>query len=482
MGAWLSASFLITSIRMPDNAPRPVILVVDDDRGLLRLIEKALAREGFETATAASGKEAIAWLATNWADLLLLDLKLQDMDGKALIDQFAGSTRHLPPFIIITGQGDERAAVEMMKRGALDYLIKDVRFIEIVPALVQRAFAHIEARKRLELAERQARLTQTLVEQGYSGAVILEAHHSNPMICYANPAFASLIGAPVSSLIGSPFSILEEYAGGWEPITRALVAQSDFKAILQLGQRKGEERSVRCRMSAIYNHGGEHTHWAVVLEDVTKQQRLERELLGISDREQTRIGQDLHDNLGQKLTAVELFFQGLISDLREQAPKLLVSAGEIGRQLQAMIRDVRTMSHVLSPASLGNYGLQNALHELAHATTTLTATKCEFACDPETQAQDVTVATHLYRIAQEAVNNAVKHSGATKIKISLKENGDHFDLAVEDNGQGFTRGNNEQGIGLGVMEHRASLIGASLEIQSKAGTGTSISCHAPMKI
>src|SRR5437899_997137 len=106
--------------------PRTVF-IVDDDRGLLRLIQKALQREGFATASAVSGSEALAWLGCNQAALMLLDLKLQDIEGKDLVQRLAAAGQ-CPPFIIITGQGDERVAVEMMKRGARDYLVKDVDF------------------------------------------------------------------------------------------------------------------------------------------------------------------------------------------------------------------------------------------------------------------------------------------------------------------------------------------------------------------
>src|SRR6185369_13759290 len=96
---------------------RQTVFVVDDDHGLLRLIERALGREGFCTASADSGQRALEWLAQNRADLMLLDLKLQDIEGQELVTRLAEANL-CPPFIIITGQGDERVAVEMMKRGA----------------------------------------------------------------------------------------------------------------------------------------------------------------------------------------------------------------------------------------------------------------------------------------------------------------------------------------------------------------------------
>src|SRR5689334_13998489 len=97
------------------------VFIVDDDHGLVRLISKSLQRDGFVTAGAESGEAALAWLKVNRADLMLLDLKLHDIEGQVLVERLA-SECHCPPFIIITGQGDERVAVEMMKRGARDYL------------------------------------------------------------------------------------------------------------------------------------------------------------------------------------------------------------------------------------------------------------------------------------------------------------------------------------------------------------------------
>src|SRR6185436_3183723 len=140
---------------MPDPAAATV-LIVDDDAGLVRLIQRALQREQFLTATAGSGGEAIEWLSKNKADLMLLDLKLQDLEGQELINRLADINRPTP-FIVITGQGDERVAVDMMKRGALDYLVKDANFVELVPTVVRRALSQIDREARVAEAEKRLR-------------------------------------------------------------------------------------------------------------------------------------------------------------------------------------------------------------------------------------------------------------------------------------------------------------------------------------
>ncbi|MFO1496966.1 MAG: response regulator [Verrucomicrobiota bacterium] len=147
---------------MPSGSPdraKPTILVVDDDQGLLRLVTKALHREQFATASAASFQEAVDWLSQHTPDLMLLDLQLGDIGGKDLIDQLTVRGRNVP-FIIITGQGDERMAVAMMKRGAIDYLIKDVDFLQFVPEVVRRALGQLERDKKLSAAEEALRRSE----------------------------------------------------------------------------------------------------------------------------------------------------------------------------------------------------------------------------------------------------------------------------------------------------------------------------------
>ncbi|MBU6401051.1 MAG: response regulator, partial [Verrucomicrobia bacterium] len=100
------------------------LLIVDDDRGMLRLLEKSLRRERFTTTTAASGQEAIAWLERHQPDLLLLDLNLPDIAGQALLQRLAAMGRAVP-FVAITGYSDVQVAVELMRQGAVDYLVKD---------------------------------------------------------------------------------------------------------------------------------------------------------------------------------------------------------------------------------------------------------------------------------------------------------------------------------------------------------------------
>jgi signal transduction histidine kinase len=214
--------------------------------------------------------------------------------------------------------------------------------------------------------------------------------------------------------------------------------------------------------------------------DVTERRQLEREILEISDREQRRIGRDLHDGLGQHLTALELLNQTLAGKLKRDAPALVGPATDISRQIREIITQTRLLSHNLSPVPLEADGLMIALAELAAGTEAMSGAGCEFACKRQVLLPDANASTHLYRIAQEAVNNALKHGRAKKIRITLAERAPGWEMRIGDDGRGFgSTDRKSSGLGLRMMRYRAQLIGATLDIQSTPRKGTSITIVLP---
>jgi two-component system sensor histidine kinase NreB len=212
--------------------------------------------------------------------------------------------------------------------------------------------------------------------------------------------------------------------------------------------------------------------------DFTERKQLEKEILRISDREQWRIGQDLHDGLGQQLTALELMCQALKSDLARAKPALAEQAGGIAQALREAIAQTRSLAHGLTPFMLDASGLQAALGELAQRTDSLGRVRCRFKCPEPVLLKNSEAALHLYRIAQEAVGNALRHANASKIAIGLEVGKDgSIQLEIADDGKGLGRGKKPgQGIGLRVMQHRANTIGAELAVHSKPGEGVTITC------
>lgn len=347
------------------SAPFARILVVDDDEGLLILMAEALRAEGYEVSTAGSGREAAARLEENRPDLMLLDLKLQDVAGPALVEQLRRRENPVP-FIVVTGQGDEKAAVAVMKQGARDYVMKDSAMLDLLPSIVKRVLGMLAQEQALAEAQRERR-------------------------------------------------------------------------------------------------------------------RLESEILAIGERERFSIGADLHDGLGQQLTAIELICTGLKADSRGQAPALTEGLELLGRMLRETIVQTRYLAHGLVPIGNEPDALQIGLTELVAYTQSLRRVDCRFDCPADVLLPDRTVAGHLYRIAQEAINNAVKHSRAKQVTVRLLERAGAVVLGIADDGVGLaTDRASKGGAGLGVMQHRAGLVGARLEIVSPPGGGVVVTCTLPL--
>lgn len=347
--------------RHPDT-----ILVVDDDLGLLRLIDKTLRREGYTVTTTSSAHEALAWLKDHRPELMLLDLALKDVDGQNVLHQLQQAERQVP-FIVITGQNDQRVAVDMMRQGALDYLVKDTHFLDFLPTIVQRALAQVERDRRLASAEQERK-------------------------------------------------------------------------------------------------------------------NLERQILEISEREQRRIGQDLHDGLGQHLAGIELMAQALEQQLAGKSRNAATQATNIARHVRDAIRQTRALARGLSPVEMDSRGLMSALHELATNIHNMFRVQCAFRCDKPVLIPENSMATHLFRIAQEAVSNAIKHGKATHIDIALSALPERIILSVHDNGGGIARPNHATGgMGLRIMHYRAAVIGGSLAVQRDPDGGTTVVCSLRTK-
>jgi two-component system, LuxR family, sensor kinase FixL len=213
------------------------------------------------------------------------------------------------------------------------------------------------------------------------------------------------------------------------------------------------------------------------VRDITERKRLEREIIEISNREQQRIGQDLHDGLCQELAGIELMCQVLKQKLAAKSKAESTQVGEIARHIRDAISHTRRLARGLSPVELETNGFMSALHELAAHMQKLFRVECRFECAAPVLIRDNVAATHLYRVVQEAVNNAVKHGKAGRILISLKLAGDKIALTVTDDGVGFASGaQTGAGMGLHTMKYRAGVVGAMLEVRSAAGAGTTVAC------
>ncbi len=213
-------------------------------------------------------------------------------------------------------------------------------------------------------------------------------------------------------------------------------------------------------------------------EEIVERERLERELLEISEREQRRIGQDLHDSLCQHLTGATLAAQVLEEKLTALGLPVAVDAGKMVDLVEQGIDLSRRLARGLSPVEMTADGLMLALEEYAATTSELFKVSCHFECDSPVLIHDAHTAGHLYRIAQEAVANALKHGRAAHILIHLEATEKSTVLSIKDDGAGLPPVlPKSDGMGLRIMAHRSAMIGGQFKAGRGATGGTLVTCE-----
>ncbi|MGB8169898.1 MAG: sensor histidine kinase [Chthoniobacteraceae bacterium] len=213
------------------------------------------------------------------------------------------------------------------------------------------------------------------------------------------------------------------------------------------------------------------------IEAMTRTRELEQELVRASEREQMRIGQDLHDGVCQSLAAIDCATQCLKTELESARLPHASSAAVIQKMLRDTVVEARSLARGLFPVQMESHGLPAALQDLVATTNQLRHTSVSFAATGDIRVENRETAIHLYRIAQEALSNAVRHGHANHITVSLTEDHRHLVMTIDDDGRGISATNEvANGMGLRTMRYRAQVIDATLDVISKPSGGTSIRC------
>ncbi len=213
---------------------------------------------------------------------------------------------------------------------------------------------------------------------------------------------------------------------------------------------------------------------------IDERRRLEQEVIEIGETERQRVGRDLHDDLGQQLAGLWFFAAALEKNLRAQSSPEADNAAKIAGMLDNALALTRSLARGLQPVVPEPGGLMSALTELAGRSSQLFKVRCRLACRRAVLVHDPDVATHLYRIAQEAVTNAVRHGHATQISIMLSSSPKELLLSVTDNGTGPPEpAGNHDGMGIRTMNYRAQALGGSLVFRGRRGGGTRLVCAIP---
>jgi signal transduction histidine kinase len=214
---------------------------------------------------------------------------------------------------------------------------------------------------------------------------------------------------------------------------------------------------------------------------IAERRRLEDELLEITEKERRRIGLDLHDDLGQQLSGLALMTKGLELKLAKRRARETSDAAKVHALVQQAMNHARELAHDLATLDLKGDDLPVALDGLARHAAEMFKISCRFKAEDSLPPLEANIASQLYKIAQEAVTNAIKHAKAKTVGISLANGADEVILTVHNDGLPFPNLKvPSTGMGLRIMNYRASLIGASLEIKGAGPRGTRVICSVPL--
>jgi signal transduction histidine kinase len=244
--------------------------------------------------------------------------------------------------------------------------------------------------------------------------------------------------------------------------------------------KDGRILDVWLTVTTLTDEAGKPVAMATTERDITERKRLQEEMMEITMREREEIGQEMHDSMGQILTGIAIKSKGLELKLKGKSLEESADAAEICRFANKLIKQTRHLAKMLHPVDLEGGGLTSGLRALASNTKSLLKVSCRFRCKSVVSIAEPALAKNLYRIAQEAVTNGVKHGKAKNITIELSSRQGAGVLTVKSDGRAFPKTiSRKGGLGLKIMQYRAEMIGGSLEVRRGQRGGTIVTCTFP---
>jgi PAS domain S-box-containing protein len=365
--------------------------------------------------------------------------------------------------------------------------------VAVLISMMKELNEHLEQRVEERTAELQAEISDRLRAQEELRASELSLRQfaenireifwmtdpEKKQILYVSPAYEQIWGRDLQGLYAAPRSWLDAVHPADRPRVDAAISKQTsggFDEEYRIVRPDGSLRWIRDRAFPVRNQHAVIYRIAGIAEDITKQKQLEKQILEISDREQARIGHDLHDGLCQLLVSTAFDCNSLERRLAELNLPETKQAQQIGLLLDRAITEARQLARGLYPVKLEADGLTSALEELAMHISARARINCQVESPESVSVRDNVLATQLYRIAQEAVNNALKHGQARRICIRVGASEQKLELSVTDDGLGIDAVEDSNGMGLHIMKYRARTIGGTLQISRNEQAGTTVSC------
>jgi len=396
---------------------------------------------------------------------------------------FQDGRREKPFRVLAPGQNSRRIICTCVPAGDGEKVPVECRiqaYSDDLGSILGFVYVLRDIREELKFYELQSRLA-SIVE--FSDDAVISLALDGTILSWNNAA-AGMFGYTEEDVIGKNFVILTPafLPDNFPDLLEKIKSGAHHDSFETIRERKdGSILHVSIMISPIRNREGTLNGVSVIARDITEKRNLEAAILEITEKERMRIGQDLHDSLGQHLTGVLLNMKILENKLRKTGPvSSFETAGGISSLVREAIKKTRDLAKNLAPPIIESEGIREALKSLISSVEELYRIKIILKLQSDHTEPDTLVSLQLYRIAQEAVHNAVKHSGASAITVELKGQESELLLTVTDNGHGI-RNSTSGGMGINIMNYRADMINGTLTVTANSDGGTRVCCRIPLQ-
>lgn len=362
--------------------------------------------------------------------------------------------------------------VKLLQR---DYSIPDICIISLLNV------------SKLKKTERQLRRSKLLAQNLFDNsadAIIIINDQGNIFSC--NVAVKKMFGYQERELAGKSVNEILPHVpyedGGF--MKKNVLSSEKINGVdleLQGVKKDGTEFPVEMTLSEI--NWDNRKIFTGVIRDLTERRNLERRIFEIGSEERRRIGCELHDGLGQMLTGVRLLSENLAKKLEVHGSPGVEAVNEIAEMVKDADEYTRTLSRGLVHVDMEKKGLSVGLQKLCSKFTNVTGISCQYKESGDVEIENYNISLHLFRIAQEAVNNAIKHANADYIVVHLSRDPKEVCVTVTDNGDGFEiEDGHGNGLGIQIMRHRAGMLGGFMEIERTENEETQVRCVVPNEL
>jgi PAS domain S-box-containing protein len=466
--------------------------------GVLQTLE--LVTREMSAAVALCGRDLrYRWVSQAYADWLqrpvseIVGQQIIDVLGKDAFDcllayfesVLRGETVHYEQERDVQGIGRRWVSATYKPTFSVDGVANG--WVGVLLDITERKRAERALKEQTALLQTQEELLRIFVKNVPAGVAMFDGD-----MCYlqVSDRWCTDYGVDRSRILGrSYYEVFPDIPKRWKAIHRLALQGQSFHAEEDCWDRPGDVTWVRWEILPWRRSDGTQGGILILAENITQRKQMEDEIREVSrrliesqERERARIGRDLHDDIKQRLAIVAIELDRLQHDFPESAAEQIRRLTSLHEHIDRISAGVESVSHQLHPPNLKYLGIVATMKSFCREFAAHQTAEIDFQADNVTQSIPQGVSLCLYRVLQEAIQNAVKHSGVRAFKVRLRCSGDGLRLTVSDRGKGFDvrAANRSSRLGLVSMRERVHLINGEIGIQSKVGYGTKIEVYVPL--